>query len=87
MGGEKTLDLTCFNRGTFFGTIRLRTLADWANDYWSKGYRLARVKMYAPEYHDLIHEIEQDNRLVKESINHINTIDLGFGEVEVICVK
>lgn len=83
---EKTLDLTGFNRANFAGVIRLRQIADWANDYWKNGYKLAKIKLMGDEWRELVREIEQDNRKVWNSPLENMEIDLGFGPIEVINV-
>lgn len=81
---EKTLDLTMFNRATFGGKIRLRHLADWAYDYWVKHEKLVRVKLRDFEYHELLREIEADNVYLKARESKTLSIDLGFGEIEIV---
>lgn len=85
---EKTLDLTCFNRGTFAGVIRIRYIADWANDYWRNGYKLARIKLFPFEYQDLIRELTQDDMCIMDKL-HDGTlsVDLGFGSIEIIKIE
>jgi len=83
---EQTLDLTGLNRFTFHGSIRIRHIADWAHDYWKEGYTLARIKLHNEEYRELIHEIHSDNIYAKAVPDDILSINLGFGEIEIINV-
>lgn len=83
---DQTLDLTAFNRANFAGVIRIRHLADWANDYWAKGLKLARVKLFSDEYRALIREIRDDNRFLTANPDDTVSIDLGFGDIEIINV-
>jgi len=83
---EKTLDLTCFNRANFVGVIRIRHIADWANDYWKNGYKLSRIKLFHDEYKQLIEEIIDDVRYMKKTPMETMSINLGFGEIEIIDV-
>lgn len=86
---ERTLDLTAFNRANFAGVIRLRQLADWANDYYAKGLMLARIKLFEDEYRALVEEIKMDDRRIHAAFDYSNgsfNIDLGFGLIEIINV-
>lgn len=87
MDRNKTLDLTCFNRLTFNGVIRLRTIADWAYDYYKKGFKLARIKLNDYEYHELMEEIREDNiYLIDKLHNGTLSLDLGLGNIEIVNV-
>ncbi len=83
---EETLDLTGLNQHTFLGAIRLRHISDWAHDYYKKHYKLSRIKLRNEQYRELMEEIYKDNRLLKAKPTEVFSVDLGFGEIEIINV-
>lgn len=83
---DETLDLTGLNRYTFMGKIRVRHIADWAHDYWEKGYKLSQIKMHRELYEELKHDWEDSFAKMAKNPLDITTIDLGHGPIELTVV-